>query len=1458
MGAYNTGQSLERVFPQVTLTVTDNNGNTATCTASVTVEDNVPPDITCPNSIAVAATSPSGAIVNYTTPVGTDNCTPITVQTTGLPSGATFPIGTTTNTFDVTDQEGTNFNCAFNVIVTGLAPDIVCPANISVNTDPGQCGAIVSFAATDNTGIPASSITYSQDPGTSFPVGTTTVTATATNAVGTDQCSFTVTVTDNTPPEAICEDIMVTLDANGSVTIMPNQVDNGSNDACGIQSLSLSQSTFSCSDVDGGYAANPAIIPGTPTELTVTDANGNTATCTAMVIVVDNTAPAITCPDNMQVPATSTSGATVAYTPPVGTDNCTPTTTQTAGLPSGSTFPIGTTTNTFTVEDPSGATAGCSFDVTVTAVSPDIVCPDNITVGTDDGQCSAVVSFAATDNTVVPASMISYSHASGSAFPVGTTTVTATAASIFGRDNCTFDITVNDNEIPSITCTGNITMTATGPSGAVVTYTPPVGTDNCTPTTFQTAGFASGATFPIGTTTNTFLVSDQAGSVDICFFTVTVSGVAPDVVCPGNITVNNDPGQCGAVVTFAAMENTGIPASDITYSDLPGSFFAVGTTTVTVTATNVVGSDNCSFDIIVNDIEVPAISCPGDISLVATSSSGAVATFTPPVGTDNCLPTTTQTAGFASGATFPIGMTTNTFTVTDPSGASTSCSFTVTVTGVAPDIVCPTDITVDTDPGLCSAVVDFQATENTGIPPTVINYSHEPGSVFPIGATMVTASASNVVGSDECSFTITVEDNTDPVIACPDDIIIQTGSGLCGANVEFDVIASDNCGETTLVYTIGGVEPESNCASNTIDLSIIFDDYPGETSWMLTTIEEQVVESGGPYYGQPGGSTLDLSFNLPDGQYIFVIKDALGDGICCAYGEGSYTLSSEGNVILTGGMFGYSEKTTFCVETPSSGSEPLEVQSGDFFPVGTTTVTCTVTDGSGNIDVCTFDITVNDTEAPILDTPCPQNITLCGAQNVYWTPPAASDNCEVVLSTNNYSPGEFFDVGNYTVTYTFYDKAGLSVSCSFSITIHPAPDVVIAQENVPLWCQGVRLLTANVLNPDELNYPLAFEWSNGLPGDPSVIVPENGTYTLFVTDAMGCETEVSTVVNEDISSLFSAYTIISGEEFEMYESDVMGGGVGIEDADEAEIGLYSNIFTFLRADANNVAVDGTSFINEFIDEDLEVVLPPFQNNPNNVVTTTNIPAGTTMTLSNSIYGYVFVGTGATLIIDNSTMYMQNLKTAKGATIIFTQPTDLMIRRRLSIGETNIVNPDGHTCVIYVGDEASVNQGSVVTVNIYSPEGLEVNDSGATLTTYMTGIFISDDQVSSDHNVVWNWNLNCSFLPSGDNEDLPIAQPADNSELIGEETSKKPLQGLNVYPNPTSGVINVEVEAFVGQPVEYTIYDSFGKEVLRKVIDHLELPVISIDMSPAQFTNGLYQMSLKCEDELRTVRFVLSK
>ncbi len=108
-----------------------------------------------------------------------------------------------------------------------------------------------------------------------------TVTLTVTDNNGnTDQCTATVTVIDTISPVAVCQDINAYLDATGNITIAAADVNNGSSDACGIASMVLDITDFSCANI----GANTVI-------LTVTDNNGNTDQCTATVTVIDTISP---------------------------------------------------------------------------------------------------------------------------------------------------------------------------------------------------------------------------------------------------------------------------------------------------------------------------------------------------------------------------------------------------------------------------------------------------------------------------------------------------------------------------------------------------------------------------------------------------------------------------------------------------------------------------------------------------------------------------------------------------------------------------------------------------------------------------------------------------------------------------------------------------------------------------------------------------------------------------------------------------------------------------------------------------------------------------------------------------------------------------------------------------------------------------------------------------------------
>lgn len=92
----------------VTWTYDDGNGNTTNQTQNVVIDDTILPVITCPADITQTADAGNcSAVVTYIAPIGSDNCTgPSTIQTAGLASGEAYPVGTTTNTFEVIDAAG--------------------------------------------------------------------------------------------------------------------------------------------------------------------------------------------------------------------------------------------------------------------------------------------------------------------------------------------------------------------------------------------------------------------------------------------------------------------------------------------------------------------------------------------------------------------------------------------------------------------------------------------------------------------------------------------------------------------------------------------------------------------------------------------------------------------------------------------------------------------------------------------------------------------------------------------------------------------------------------------------------------------------------------------------------------------------------------------------------------------------------------------------------------------------------------------------------------------------------------------------------------------------------------------------------------------------------------------------------------------------------------------------------
>ncbi|RFN59017.1 choice-of-anchor B family protein [Marixanthomonas ophiurae] len=164
---------------------------------------------------------------------------------------------------------------------------------------------------------------------------------------------------DTTDPVAICQNTSVSLDSNGEIIIDPALLDGGSSDDSGSFSLSLSENTFTCSDIGENTVT-----------LTVTDPSGNTDACTAIITIEDNTDPIITCTTDTTVEYDS--GASF-YTLPnyeaeglvLTIDNCSQNPTVTQTPVAGTELTEGIYTIDFQSEDAAGNTGNCSFELTV-------------------------------------------------------------------------------------------------------------------------------------------------------------------------------------------------------------------------------------------------------------------------------------------------------------------------------------------------------------------------------------------------------------------------------------------------------------------------------------------------------------------------------------------------------------------------------------------------------------------------------------------------------------------------------------------------------------------------------------------------------------------------------------------------------------------------------------------------------------------------------------------------------------------------------------------------------------------------------------------------------------------------------------------------------------------------------------------------------------------------------------
>lgn len=411
-----------------------------------------------------------------------------------------------------------------------------------------------------------------------------------------------------------------------------------------------------------------------------------------------------------------------------------------------------------------------------------------------------------------------------------------------------------------------------------------------------------------------------------------------------------------------------------------------------------------------NDSTPPVITCPANININNdTGICGAVVTFGDATATDDTdpNPTVTQTAGPISGDEFPLGDTTVEFTATDASGNISTCTFTVTVVDdEVPEITCPGNITQDNDTGNCGAVVNYSlptATDNCAAAPVTDNLSTPFNSNNGLDGNMFDVNILEDLSVQSFDVNLTTGTTADY------EIYYKSGTYV---GFEEDSSVWTLVGSTTGVVSLGTDVPTP--LSLDLNLTLI----GGNTyAFYVTTTGASNKYTNGTVVGNVVAANSDLE----------ILE---GSGNSYPFGFNIAPRVFNGNIIY--------EKGGLAVQLISG------LGSGAEFPVGTTTETYEVTDAAGNVSSCSFDIIVEDVEAPVVTCPGVQ-IVMADENGNYEIPDyianglvTVADNCSTTFTTLQMpAVGTIVGEGTTVIVIEATDDAGNTGGCAFDLVVEP-------------------------------------------------------------------------------------------------------------------------------------------------------------------------------------------------------------------------------------------------------------------------------------------------------------------------------------------------------------------------------------------------------------------------------------
>eukprot|EP01029_Cantina_marsupialis_P005840 TRINITY_DN1632_c0_g5_i1.p3 TRINITY_DN1632_c0_g5~~TRINITY_DN1632_c0_g5_i1.p3 ORF type:complete len:819 (+),score=138.72 TRINITY_DN1632_c0_g5_i1:3540-5996(+) len=445
----------------------------------------------------------------------------------------------------------------------------------------------------------------------------------------------------------------------------------------------------------------------------------------------------------------------------------------------------------------------------------------------------------------------------------------------------------------------------------------------------------------------------------------------------------------------------------------------------------------------------------------------------------------------------------------------------------------PTDILITN----CKQVVNWvapTATDNCGTPTLTSN--HNPGKTFPEGETTVTYTADDGTNTVQKSFKVTVQDGAQAPLICFQSTNYALGKttiqsstypgGTSSKAVDGNsngvwnnssVTHTNNDAQAWWQVDLGAEESVDYvnvyrrtdcCQDRLVDFYVMLSANDLQSVSLADALKDPSVKA---YYvaGNPGdlkrlltsGNTARyVKIQLKGTNYLSLAEvEVMG---CTSNDRSDITIAAEN------GKCGAQVSWDAPAAVDNCGTVTLSSNhnSGDEFPVGTTTVTYTATDGT-NPTTSSFDVIVTDDQAPVISG-CPTNITVGACSNtVNWTAPTATDNCSVTL-TSTHNSGDVFNVGTTTVVYTATDASGNKANCSFDVIVSPVLTIALA-ETTPVACYGETAEITITAGGGDGAYTYSKDGTNYQSGN-TFNLPA-GTHTLYVKDGNSC------VVQDDIT-----------------------------------------------------------------------------------------------------------------------------------------------------------------------------------------------------------------------------------------------------------------------------------------------------------------------------------------------------